>query len=527
MDQSIGDFNTMHGSDTPANFSLEIGSRIGDYIVLENIDKGGMGEVYRVQQVNLGTEFALKVLLPEPAKNPIINNRFELEARIMAALSHPNIIKVFYFGTHREAPYMVMDLIKSPEKQAPSLQSLISKSGRLHEDQVGKFVTQMCSALIYMHTYKNQGIIHRDLKPANILFNELGDLFITDFGLAKVNIPELKNQLRNLDQSLDTELSIGDMNTMSDGASSHDLTMEGSVLGTYDFMSPEIMEGQEATAQSDIYAVGVILYKMLTGHIPRGRFKPPSSYGCSSKWDLAIESCLENDIKDRPQSITEFYNILEKAFNASATDISPELKTMGDYKPEVPAQKVVPSANKTPLKLAKTKVQDPYSPPQTKTAGMERTHSAPEAHDSIAFKVKTIEHRSEANEDYKHLGFCDALNKCLAGIWFIPLLPATLLIVFGFIGITVDDHELADYRADAIICWVLCFIIAWSHQERKSFIRIPCIILYLGTLFFSIYKTFNTSPQWLYLSAVSILGLYALILGKRLFTINSYESTLS
>ena len=315
-----GDLNRVHGEEKNVNYALKVGAHIGDYAILHFIAKGGMGEVYHVRQVKLGTEFAMKVLLPEATRNPMLKARFEIEARVMAALTHPNIVKVHYFGEHDNMPFMVMDLITTHRGKPYSLEEVVDERGKLPEEEVKILLDQINSALNYMHSYKGHGVIHRDLKPANIMLNKEGQILITDFGLVKVNDPELKGKIADLEYEVDGGISIGDLKTMAGGTSSHDLTMQGAVLGTYDYMAPEIMDGKEASVQSDIYAVGIILYKMLTGTMPRGRFELPSFFGATESWDQLVDACLANQPEKRPQTIDTLQR-LHKKLSVDTTDI--------------------------------------------------------------------------------------------------------------------------------------------------------------------------------------------------------------
>lgn len=313
LDLSLGDFNTLHGqSENLGNYTFSPNTIIDRYTILSPIAKGGMGEVYCVEEIATKQKFAMKVLLAGLSSNSVVKARFEIEARLMSTLSHEHIVKAHHFGDFHGSSYIIMDLIASEDGAPSSLDELIKKKGQFTEDESKNILKQICDALTYMHSYNNCGIIHRDLKPANILINKTGHIVITDFGLAKINDPQLREDLAELDYSIDSGLSIGDLKTMVTGSDlDHDLTMEGSVLGTYEYMAPEIMNGREATKQSDIYAVGIILYKMLTGTMPRGRFKLPSEFSCSSSWDHLIQQCLEPQMADRPKSIDELHTLYE------------------------------------------------------------------------------------------------------------------------------------------------------------------------------------------------------------------------
>jgi len=214
-----------------------LGTRLGRYEVRERIGRGGMATVYRAWDMNLERLVAVKVLHEHLAEDPDFKNRFEREAKLVAALSHPNIVQVFDFD-HEERNgeplyYMVMPLITGPTLRAKMEQAKASGK-RLSLDEIEKVVEAVCGALGYAH---QQGMVHRDVTPANILYNNGGGIVLADFGLAKL-------------------------------ASSVAMTQTGMTTGTPIYMSPEQATGDALDARSDIYSFGVVLYEMLTGVAP-------------------------------------------------------------------------------------------------------------------------------------------------------------------------------------------------------------------------------------------------------------------
>jgi len=194
------------------------GTKLGPYEILAPIGAGGMGEVYRARDTRLDRIVALKV-----SKGPF-TERFEREARVVASLNHPNIASLFDVGPN----YLVMEYVEGEPL-----------SGPLPIDRVLQYAAQICDALDAAH---RKGITHRDLKPANILVNKQG-IKLLDFGLAKIREePQVSAE------------------TISAA-----LTAQGAVLGTPQYMAPEQVEGREADARSDIFALGCVLYEMLTG----------------------------------------------------------------------------------------------------------------------------------------------------------------------------------------------------------------------------------------------------------------------
>ncbi len=214
-----------------------LGTRLGRYEIRERIGRGGMATVYRAWDMNLERLVAVKVLHEHLAEDPDFKNRFEREAKLVAALNHPNIVQVFDFD-HEERNgeplyYMVMPLITGPTLRAKMEQAKASGKS-LSLDEIEKVVEAVCGALGYAH---QQGMVHRDVTPANILYNNGGGIVLADFGLAKL-------------------------------ASSVAMTQTGMTTGTPIYMSPEQATGDALDARSDIYSFGVVLYEMLTGAAP-------------------------------------------------------------------------------------------------------------------------------------------------------------------------------------------------------------------------------------------------------------------
>ncbi|MBI2943941.1 MAG: serine/threonine protein kinase [Candidatus Wallbacteria bacterium] len=209
------------------------GKTFGKYRVMELLGQGGMGAVFRAVHEELGREVALKVL-PEArlGRGPQHLKRFMREAAVCSRLSHPNIVKVYDFGVDNEVYYYAMELL-----QAASLEDLMEKEPRLGVPFTLKVARDLASALAY---YLPQGIVHRDLKPSNILLVNGGErAVVTDFGLVK------------------------------DLAASR-VTRTGVIVGTPYYVAPEVLQGGPTTASTDLWQVGVILYRMLAGEYPIG-----------------------------------------------------------------------------------------------------------------------------------------------------------------------------------------------------------------------------------------------------------------
>jgi len=218
--------------------TIAAGIRLGPYEILSSLGAGGMGEVYRARDTRLGREVAIKVLPDHLATHPELRQRFEREARAVSSLNHPHICTLYDVGHQDGLDYLVMELI-----EGESLADRLIK-GPLPTDQVLRFAIQIADALDKAH---RAGIVHRDLKPANIMLTKSGTKLL-DFGLAKMQTKD--SGLVTSATSLPTER--------------HSLTGEGTILGTFQYMAPEQLEGREADARTDIFAFGAVLYEMAT-----------------------------------------------------------------------------------------------------------------------------------------------------------------------------------------------------------------------------------------------------------------------
>ena len=217
---------------------LSAGTRIGPYEIVAPIGAGGMGEVYRGRDTRLGRDVAIKILPESFASNETLRARFEREARTISSLNHPNICTLFDVGLQQGNPYLVMELL-----EGESLETRLAK-GPLPVDQALRFGAQVADALSRAH---RQGIIHRDLKPGNVMLTKTGAKLL-DFGLARAGPDE------------------GPIQGMTAAAThAKPLTQEGTILGTFQYMAPEQLEGIEADARTDIFALGALLYEMATG----------------------------------------------------------------------------------------------------------------------------------------------------------------------------------------------------------------------------------------------------------------------
>ncbi len=220
-----------------------VGRTVHQYQLLEKLGSGGMGDIYKAQDTRLNRFVAVKVLTSAATGDPERRRRFIQEAQAASALNHPNIITIHDIISEGDTEFMVMEHVSGK-----TLVDLIPKGG-LRVPQVLKYSVQMADALQAAHT---AGIVHRDLKPGNVMVTEAGLVKVLDFGLAKLT-----------DRGPISTVSGPDDRTQT--IASAPLTVEGSIIGTVSYMSPEQAQGKKVDTRSDIFSFGVVLYEMVTG----------------------------------------------------------------------------------------------------------------------------------------------------------------------------------------------------------------------------------------------------------------------
>jgi len=222
--------------------ALTSGTKLGPYEIQSPLGAGGMGEVYRARDTRLERIVAVKILPSHLSEDPEAKQRFDREARTISSLNHPNICTLHDVGHQDGIDYLVMEYL-----EGQTLADRLDK-GALPIEQVLKYGIEICDGLEKAH---RSGVVHRDLKPGNIMLTKTGAKLM-DFGLAKASLAS-------------ASASSGLSATLATPPGSHPLTAQGSVVGTFQYMSPEQVEGKEADARSDIFALGAVLYEMVTG----------------------------------------------------------------------------------------------------------------------------------------------------------------------------------------------------------------------------------------------------------------------
>jgi Tol biopolymer transport system component len=222
--------------------ALTSGAKLGPYEIQSPLGAGGMGEVYRARDTRLDRTVAVKILPSHLSENPDAKQRFDREARAISSLNHPNICTLYDVGNQVGVDYLVMEFL-----EGETLANRLVR-GPLTAEQLLKCANEICEGLEKAH---RQGVIHRDLKPANIMLTKTGAKLM-DFGLAKTT-PAVATPVSGLTM------------TSSEASPAQPLTAQGMVLGTFQYMAPEQVEGKEVDARTDIFALGAVLYEMATG----------------------------------------------------------------------------------------------------------------------------------------------------------------------------------------------------------------------------------------------------------------------
>ena len=291
---------------------LESGTQLGDYEIQSLLGAGGMGEVYRARDLRLRRDVAIKVLPPMVSNDPERLRRFEQEATAAAALSHPNILAVYRLGTYAGAPYLVSELL-----HGETLREQLRR-GRIAFRRAVDYAIQIARGLGAAH---EKGIVHRDLKPENLFITKDGRVKILDFGLAKLTQAPMASE--------------GNVPTMSGGE-----TEPGLVLGTVGYMSPEQVRAQATDHRTDIFAMGAILYEVLSGQRAFRKAsaaetmnaivneEPLALSQLTPQLPLAlqhiVQRCLEKNPEQRFQSVADIGFAIEALSDTMSSAITPK-----------------------------------------------------------------------------------------------------------------------------------------------------------------------------------------------------------
>ena len=265
----------------------ELSPLLPGYEVESLLGRGGMGAVYLATETRLRRRVALKLLPLELGFRHDFRQRFEREARVLAQLDHPHIVRLYGMGETDDGHlYLVMEYVEGSHLAALLQEALTAPDrppGRpvIPWPRIAQIIGQLAEALAHAHA---QGLIHRDLKPANVLLSRDGSAKLADFGLART-------ALQNLAASEKSAF----------------LTQTGQVMGTYEYMAPEQRDGLPSDHRVDIYGLGVLLYQLLTGSLPRGTFEPPSTLaGVGPEVDRLVARALASNPAHRTPTAESF-----------------------------------------------------------------------------------------------------------------------------------------------------------------------------------------------------------------------------
>jgi serine/threonine protein kinase len=330
----------------------ELQRMLPQYEIQMLIGRGGMGAVYKGVQLSLERLVAIKLLPPAiEQQDSAFAERFKNEAKLMGRMNHPAIVSVYDFGRTTDGQlYFVMEFVDGTD-----VQRMIAREGRLPPEHALAITAHLCDALGYAH---KQGVVHRDIKPSNVLIDADGRVKVADFGLAKI----------------------------TNSAQNSGLTQTGMAMGTPDYVAPETLTlGVDVDGRADIYAVGVMLYQMLTGDIPRGMFRMPSQkfQSIDPRFDGIVRRALEHDREERYQTSFELRRdldvILTTPFAVSGEKSSAALPQQSS---QPKGRTVVPSA-RNPASAQQRRQEPRFEPPPV-------MHPAPRESSTLPYVIAAL-----------------------------------------------------------------------------------------------------------------------------------------
>lgn len=320
-----------------------IGQTVGNYKIEEKLGEGGMGAVYKGVDTMLDREVAIKALRPELASQTSVVERFRSEAVTLAKLNHPNIAALYSLFRQGEELYMVMEFVRGE-----TLDTILQKRGALPPEEAIPVFCQVLDGINHAHEF---GIVHRDIKPANMMLTENGKLKVLDFGIARL-------------------------------LGSARMTRAGNIIGTLEYMAPEQVKGRETDARSDIYALGMMLYEVLTGRTPfdtENEFElmklqteempvPPSQINPNipEEVETAIMRAIAKDPDERFQTAGDFLQeLLDAGYSTTGTmrGLTGTHRMRPDSKPSHPpvSQSRASEAKTVKRDIKQTKLADPIA----------------------------------------------------------------------------------------------------------------------------------------------------------------------
>ncbi len=415
-----------------------VGRTLGHYRIVEQIGAGGMGVVYRAHDERLDRDVAVKVLHREVASDPERLARFEREAKAVAKLEHPNILAIHDFGTEDGIAYAVMELL-----EGESLREVISREG-LSTSKAVEYARAIADGLSAAH---EKGIVHRDLKPENVFLTRDGRIKILDFGLAKVALPE---------QDLATATPTATLETQA-----------GSLLGTVAYMAPEQVQGLPANERSDIFAFGVVLYEMLTGHRPFGGSNSLETAAAILKEDPEPISTVSSAVPPALGSVVG--QCLEKRPEdrfSSAHDLSLTLGAIDSAAPALSAPQKSPKRWHWPV-IVVVAVAALIAFLFVPFPRGERSVDRPEEDVPPRIVILPFENLGAAEDEFFADGITEEITARLASMEGLRVISRTSAVQYAG-----TDKSIQEMGQELDVGYVLEGTVQWARGEEASRIRI-------------------------------------------------------